>query len=245
MLLWKTMLSLLGFLLGKTDLRISSSKKMINRKSIYNCMNKRILLPSKMNSISKFSLSTTRGGSISNTEENDEKSSSINYHNTNYSQSVNNNNSNSQNSKSISTSFFGSKLGFIEWIFRRFYSIFINDLDLLIIISRISSTIFWCFLFLSVIGTIGFDIKPFLSLLSISGLTLGFAAKDILTNIFAGIFIVFTKPFKRGDIITVNGFKGTVLSLDMRYVKLQCVKDSNKITLIPLSMVYGNAIVLE
>ena len=133
---------------------------------------------------------------------------------------------------------------FLERFFRGFLSIFINDIDILKVTSKICATVFWAYLLLSALGTLGFDTKPLLSLLSISGLTLGFAMKDILTNLFAGIFIIFVRPFKRGQIITVNNVRGKVVSIDIRYCRLLSLKDRSEI-LIPLSMVYGNSITIE
>ena len=111
-----------------------------------------------------------------------------------------------------------------------FLSVFISDPDALKLVSKIISWIVWYYLFLSAVGTFGFDTKPVLSLLSVSGLTIGFAGKDILTNLFKGIFIIGVlnlQRCKRGWIITVNGYRGRVISIDTRFVKLQSL--SNKI----------------
>jgi small conductance mechanosensitive channel len=91
----------------------------------------------------------------------------------------------------------------------------------------------------------GYDTKPLLSLLSVSGLTIGFAAKDILTNTFKGLFILFTKPFQRHWTISVNGFRGKVISIDSRFVKLQSLLSPFSEILIPLSMIYDTAIIIE
>lgn len=94
------------------------------------------------------------------------------------------------------------------------------------------------------VGTVGIDTKPLISLVSILSLTIGFAAKDILTNTFAGIFILFTRPFKRGWVISVCGYRGRVLSTDIRYLRLESLKDRSEI-LVPLNLVYQNAIIVE
>lgn len=133
---------------------------------------------------------------------------------------------------------------FMESFFRNILTIFVTDPDTLRIVAKACSWITWTFIILSAFGTFGFDTKPLLSLLSVSGLTIGFAAKDILTNLFKGFFILLTKPFKRGWIISVNGFRGKVLSIDSRFVRLQSFIDKNEI-LVPLSMIYDTAIVIE
>ena len=111
-----------------------------------------------------------------------------------------------------------------EKIFQHFFSIFILDPDILRSCAKVCSFVVWTFMILSFLGTIGVDTKPLLSLLSISGLTIGFAAKDILTNTFAGIFILFTRPFKRGWVISVCGYRGQVLSTDIRYLRMLLLK---------------------
>ena len=92
-------------------------------------------------------------------------------------------------------------------------------------------------------GTFGIDTKPILSLLSVSGLTLGFAAKDILTNTYAGAYIMIMRPFKRGMTISVDSIRGKVVSIDTNYVQL-IGKDNVKI-LLPSHTVYGKAIIIE
>jgi hypothetical protein len=91
-----------------------------------------------------------------------------------------------------------------ERIFRHAFSLFFSDPDLLKALSLVCSFILWLFLALSLLTSAGLDTRPLLSLLSISGLTIGFASKDILTNTFAGLFVLFTRPFKRGWVIQVR-----------------------------------------
>lgn len=133
---------------------------------------------------------------------------------------------------------------FVEGFFKNILMIFVTDPDTLRIVAKACSWITWTFVLLSAFGTFGFDTKPLLSLLSVVGLTIGFAAKDILTNIFKGFYVLLTKPFKRGWIISVNGFRGKVISIDSRFVKLGSLIDKSEI-LVPLSMIYDTAIVVE
>lgn len=50
----------------------------------------------------------------------------------------------------------------------------------------------------------------------ISALIFGFAFKDILENFLAGFILAIQKPFKVGDIIEVNSYKGPVKALELR-----------------------------
>lgn len=135
-------------------------------------------------------------------------------------------------------------LRFLEGFFKNILMIFVADPDTLQTIAKVCTWVTWTFIFLSALGTFGFDTKPLLSLLSVFGLTVGFAAKDVLTNIFKGFYILLTKPFKRGWVISVNGYRGKILSIDSRFVKLSSLIDKSEI-LVPLSMIYDTAIVVE
>jgi MscS family membrane protein len=57
---------------------------------------------------------------------------------------------------------------------------------------------------------LGIAIAPLLAGLGIAGLAVGLALQDTLTNFFAGIHILTDKPFKEGDIISVDGTNPTV-----------------------------------
>ncbi|NJN28055.1 MAG: mechanosensitive ion channel family protein [Cyclobacteriaceae bacterium] len=50
----------------------------------------------------------------------------------------------------------------------------------------------------------------------VSAIIIGFAFKDIGENFLAGFFLAFSRPFGIGDVIEVQGIKGTVKSLEFR-----------------------------
>ncbi len=50
----------------------------------------------------------------------------------------------------------------------------------------------------------------------VSAIVIGFAFKDIGENFLAGFFLAFSRPFTIGDLIQVEGFKGTVRSMHFR-----------------------------
>lgn len=131
-----------------------------------------------------------------------------------------------------------------EAFFSRFIAPLASDPDITAAIAKFFSYAFWLYLTMCILGTIGIDTKPFLTSLNVALITLGFAAKDIITNSFAGIYILFTRPFSRGNIVRIAGYRGKVVSIDIRFVKLEDMKDRSQI-LIPLSMVYGSAVVVE
>ncbi|MDF1548441.1 MAG: mechanosensitive ion channel, partial [Bacteroidales bacterium] len=58
------------------------------------------------------------------------------------------------------------------------------------------------------------------------GVAIGFAAQDILKNIFGGFVILFDRPFKVGDKIEVNGVYGEVLDMSLRSTRIITADDS-------------------
>lgn len=78
----------------------------------------------------------------------------------------------------------------------------------------------------SVLGTLGVDTAPLVAAVGVSGLTIGYSARDLLSNFIAGLLIVATKPFRRGDTIyvgkTSDGMGGRVEKIDLRttYIRM-------------------------
>jgi small-conductance mechanosensitive channel len=58
------------------------------------------------------------------------------------------------------------------------------------------------------------------------GVAVGFAAQDILKNIFGGFVILLDRPFKVGDKIEVGGVYGEVLDMSLRSTRIQTADDS-------------------
>ena len=57
------------------------------------------------------------------------------------------------------------------------------------------------------------------------GVALGFAAQDLLKNVFGGLIVVFDKPFQVGDKILVGGTYGEVVSIGLRSTRIVTADD--------------------
>ncbi|MBN1517950.1 mechanosensitive ion channel family protein [Candidatus Sumerlaeota bacterium] len=84
---------------------------------------------------------------------------------------------------------------------------------------------------ISVLGELGFELVHILGAAGIAGVAIGFAAQTTLSNLISGLFLVVEKPFVVGDVITVDGVTGVVLSIDALSVKLR--QFDNKFVRIP------------
>ena len=75
------------------------------------------------------------------------------------------------------------------------------------------------------------------------GIAVGFAAKDTLSNLFSGIFIVADTPYKVGDFVVLdNTIRGEVMEIGMRSTRL-LTRDDIEVT-VP-NAVIGNAQIIN
>lgn len=58
------------------------------------------------------------------------------------------------------------------------------------------------------------------------GVAIGFAAQDLLKNLFGGIILVFDQPFQVGDKISVGGTYGEVVSIGLRSTRIVTPDDN-------------------
>ncbi len=87
---------------------------------------------------------------------------------------------------------------------------------------------------------LGLDVTTILEGLGIVGLALGFAAKDTLSNIIAGFFLFWDKPFVIGDLIEVSDEYGEVRAITMRTTRIVTV--DGKLVSIPNSVIVNSKI---
>ena len=70
------------------------------------------------------------------------------------------------------------------------------------------------------LGYFGVDVRALSASVGFLALIIGFGAKSLITDIVAGIFIIFEQEFHVGDIIEINGFRGMVKEIGLRTTKL-------------------------
>ncbi len=66
----------------------------------------------------------------------------------------------------------------------------------------------------------GFDSQALLASAGLLTLVVGLGAKDLITDILAGIFIIFENEFQVGDYIELNGYKGRVIEIGIRTTRI-------------------------
>jgi len=61
----------------------------------------------------------------------------------------------------------------------------------------------------------GFQIAPLVAGIGVAGLGVGIALQGVLSNVMAGLTIIFTKPFRVGEYIELVGVHGDVVAIEL------------------------------
>ena len=88
------------------------------------------------------------------------------------------------------------------------------------------------------------DMTAWLASAGVAGIAIGFAAKDTLANLIAGVFILTDAPFKIGDFILLDsGERGKVTHIGMRTTRIKTMDDTE--VTIPNSVIGGATLTNE
>ncbi|MEJ2646356.1 MAG: mechanosensitive ion channel [Gammaproteobacteria bacterium] len=90
------------------------------------------------------------------------------------------------------------------------------------------------------LGTMGVDVSALIAGLGLSGFALGFALRDAVSNLIAGILILLYQPYRYGDKIIVAGNTGTVTDINFRYTVLD--GDGGTIIHVPNGTMFSNSV---
>lgn len=84
----------------------------------------------------------------------------------------------------------------------------------------IAKLVVMAFAAIAALGKFGIEITPLIAGLSVAGVGVSFALQGTLSNYAAGTSLIFTKPFKVGEIIEVAGVVGEVKDISLGSTEL-------------------------
>lgn len=90
------------------------------------------------------------------------------------------------------------------------------------------------------LGKVGVNTASILTSLGVAGLTIGFAAKDALSNMISGLFIFWDRPFVIGDLVEIGGEYGRVESITLRSTRV--VTPDGRMLAVPNSTVVNTTV---
>ena len=101
--------------------------------------------------------------------------------------------------------------------------------------------VLYILLALMVASGLGIDVTGIVALASVLTLAVSLSVQNLLTNVFGGFTLLYTKPFASEDFVEIAGQSGTVKEIGLSYTKLATA--DNKIVSIPNSAVVAAEIV--
>ncbi len=108
---------------------------------------------------------------------------------------------------------FSTKYPRYEFVIKRFIPIF-----------RILAWIF--IIYVVVVGFFNPPVATLVAFFASIGVAIGFAAQDLLKNIFGGFIVMFDRPFQIGDKIESDKYYGEVVEIGIRSTKIVTADDS-------------------
>jgi len=133
---------------------------------------------------------------------------------------------------------------FVSKLISKFLSRFLEKHKVDVTVSKflvsITKMVIIAFAGLIALGKFGITIAPFIAGLSVIGFGATFALQGPLSNYAAGITLVFTKPFKVGDIIEISGAMGEVQDMTLARTLIQTVDGT--MIIVPNKLIIGEII---
>ena len=83
------------------------------------------------------------------------------------------------------------------------------------LIVRVIKVLVLAFTLLIVLDKLGVQITPLIAGIGVAGLGVSFALQGVLSNVMAGLTIIFTKPYRVGEYIDIVGEQGHVSTIDI------------------------------
>lgn len=94
-------------------------------------------------------------------------------------------------------------------------------------IIKIVKILCWVVLLVTVLAQLGINMAPMIAGLGITGVVLGLALKDSISNFFAGFMIIINQLFRKGDYVQLGSLAGTIKSMDLMSVRLSTPDGKN------------------
>ena len=108
----------------------------------------------------------------------------------------------------------------VAWVGRRIIALAAPrvraDTGAVLLLSRVYYYGILIFGVITALGAAGLNVTALVTGLGLTGFALGFALKDVLSNLLSGIMLLLYRPFNIGDHIRMGEYEGTIETIRMR-----------------------------
>jgi moderate conductance mechanosensitive channel len=96
-----------------------------------------------------------------------------------------------------------------------------REATLLKLLENVLTYVVYFISLMTILSTLGIDIKGLIAGAGIVGLAIGFGAQNLVRDIITGFFIIFEDQFSVGDYVRVGSAEGTVEEIGLRTTKIK------------------------
>jgi small-conductance mechanosensitive channel len=91
------------------------------------------------------------------------------------------------------------------------------------LIRLLVSVVLFILAIILILSNVGVNVTGLIAGLGIGGIAIGLAAQGIFSDLFAALSILLDKPFRRGDVVAFETFRGTVEYIGLKSTRLRAV----------------------
>ena len=97
-------------------------------------------------------------------------------------------------------------------------------INLMPILTRIAKVVIIFVIIASFLQSFGYNVNSLIAGFGITGLAVGFAAKEAIGNVFGSIGLLADRVYKVGDYISFDGYEGTVTEVNFRSTSIKTIQ---------------------
>lgn len=128
----------------------------------------------------------------------------------------------------------------VRWLLRVIFRRVVEDRTVENLIKQIAYYAIWALGLMLAVDALGFQPQTVVTGLGLTGLALGFALKDIISNFVSGLLILTLRPFELGDEIVVGETEGNVERIELRATHIRTY--GGRLVLVPNAEVFTSRI---
>lgn len=129
----------------------------------------------------------------------------------------------------------------VRWMLRLAFRRRVDDLTTASLFKQLSYYAILSVGFFVALDALGFDPGTVAAGVGLTGVVLGFALKDILSNFVCGLLLLILRPFEIGDQIVVGDLEGSVERIELRATRLRAY--DGRVLLVPNAEVFTSRLI--
>lgn len=128
----------------------------------------------------------------------------------------------------------------VRRLMRLVFQRIVDDLTVENLIEQVAYYAVWVLGLIVAVDALGFDPETVVTGLGLTGLALGFALRDIISNFISGVLILALRPFRLNDQIDVGETEGNVERIELRATQIRTY--DGRLVLVPNAEVFTSRI---